>query len=203
MSDRYRTIGTGGESLLREKGSRFIGIAFHAAAESDAREGIARIAKQHHASRHICFAYVLGPGMELQRVNDAGEPAGTAGAPILRAIQQAGLTCIAVVVVRYFGGTLLGKGGLIRAYGEAARDAIAGSTVKEEVIRAAVSFRCPLARVDWLKQELRRMDGMLTESSFGDDCNGVAMLPGGAAHEAIARWGAHGIIASLSGEEGS
>lgn len=193
MSDRYRTIESTGEGMLREKASRFLAFAMHASGESAAKELIASIAKGHHDSRHVCYAYVIGPGMDVQRAHDAGEPAGTAGAPILRAIQQQGLTNTVVVVVRYFGGTLLGKAGLIRAYGSAARSALDAATIREEVVRDPVAFICPLPRIDWLKTELRRLDGLLTDGSFGDDCRGIAWIPRERIKDAIANWRIHGI----------
>lgn len=193
MSDRYLTIETPGEGSVREKASRFLGFAFHAADEESAKEGIARITKAHHASRHACYAYVLGSGSEVHRMYDAGEPAGTAGAPLLRAIQQFTLTHTAVVVVRYFGGTLLGKPGLIRAYGAAARAALTAASIREEVVQEPIRFICPLARFEWLKSDLRRIDGRLTGSSFGDDCRGSALIPRDLVTHVIANWLAHGI----------
>lgn len=195
MTDRYRTIESSGEGTLREKASRFIATAMHASDEREAKDRIALIARTHHDSRHVCYAYVLGPGMEIHRINDAGEPAGTAGAPILRAIQQHGLTNVLVVVVRYFGGTLLGKAGLVRAYSDAARAALEAATIREEIVRDPIAFICPISRFDWLKVELRRIDGLLTGSSFSDDCRGIAWIPRNLVANAIANWRLHGIEA--------
>lgn len=104
-----------------EKKSRFIGYAACAESESGAKSFIAEIAAQHKKARHIAYAYVLS---NAAKMNDDGEPKGTAGLPIYNAITRRDLQNVVVVVVRYFGGTLLGKGGLIRAYGKAAGLAI-------------------------------------------------------------------------------
>jgi thymidylate synthase len=105
------------------KKSRFIGYAARAATEDEAKAFIAEIAAEHPKSRHIAFAYVL---INTAKTNDDGEPKGTAGLPIFNAITRRNLQNVVVVVVRYFGGVLLGKGGLIRAYGKAAGLAIEG-----------------------------------------------------------------------------
>jgi thymidylate synthase len=106
-----------------EKKSRFIGSASRAYTEDEAKAFIAKIAAEHPKSRHIAFAYVL---TNTAKTNDDGEPKGTAGLPIFNVITRRNLQNVVVVVVRYFGGILLGKGGLIRAYGKAAGLAIDG-----------------------------------------------------------------------------
>ena len=107
-----------------EKKSRFIGYAARANSEDEAKAFIGEITREHPKARHIAFAYVL---TNTARTSDDGEPRGTAGLPIYNVITRRGLMNVVVVVVRYFGGTLLGKGGLIRAYGKAAGLAIEGS----------------------------------------------------------------------------
>lgn len=198
MTDRYRTISKEGQAIIREKASRFVAFAFHAADEHAFKETVERIAHAHHSSRHVCHAFVAEPDGSLQRSNDAGEPSGTAGAPILRAILQSELTFTGVVVVRYFGGTLLGKAGLIRAYGDAARAAIAQASIIERVMRAAIDFTCDHGRFTWLKSDLLRMDGVLTSSSFGDRCSGTAEVPRGMLKEVLERWRAKGVDAEAA-----
>ena len=107
-----------------EKKSRFIGYAKKICSEDEAKSYIGDVAREHPKARHIAFAYVLP---NTARTNDDGEPRGTAGLPIYNVIVRRGLQNVVVVVVRYFGGTLLGKGGLIRAYGKAAGLAIEGT----------------------------------------------------------------------------
>ncbi|MCL2072280.1 MAG: YigZ family protein [Oscillospiraceae bacterium] len=112
-----------------EKKSRFIGYAARMDSESKAKEYIAEITRQHKKSRHVVFAYIL---LTSTRYSDDGEPRGTAGLPLMNSLQRRGIENAVVVVVRYFGGILLGKGGLIRAYGKAAGLALEAMLKEEE-----------------------------------------------------------------------
>jgi uncharacterized YigZ family protein len=188
ISDRYRTLGEAGEGLLREKASKFLGYAFHVEDEADFAARCAVIASEHHTSRHVCYAWVLGEQGERFRVNDAGEPAGTAGRPILHHIQGAQLSYCAVVVVRYFGGTLLGKGGLVKAYGGAARLALANATVEEQVIRTALSVTCTYAQLDTIRQDITRCEGMIVHAAYGEPCVLRIAIARGQAEAFAARW---------------
>ncbi|MBL0126210.1 MAG: YigZ family protein [Flavobacteriales bacterium] len=191
--DRYRSISNACEATLRERASRFIGIAFPIRDEEEFRIALGRISRSHHGANHFCYAFVLGPDATVHRVNDAGEPSGTAGRPILRAIRSMELTNTAVVVVRYFGGTLLGKAGLVKAYGEAARSALAEAIIVEHVVRENVHFACDHAQFDRLKKELAQIDGVLGECTFNERCEGVVALPVGSLHTISDRWIASGI----------
>lgn len=109
------------EGIYKEKGSKFLAYAMPIESKEEVKEIVNRYKKEHHKAKHVCFAYRIGEDI---RANDNGEPSGTAGRPILRQIDAANLDHVLVVVVRYFGGTLLGTGGLINAYKTAAQDAI-------------------------------------------------------------------------------
>ena len=111
-----------GEGIYKSKGSRFLAFVEAIESEEEAKQRVAWYKKKYHDARHVCYAYRLGK--DLWRTKDDGEPHGTAGMPILRSIDAAGLDRIMVVVIRYFGGTLLGTGGLMVAYREAAKDAL-------------------------------------------------------------------------------
>lgn len=111
-----------GEGLYKEKGSKFLSFAMRIESEEEAKEIIQKYKKKYHDARHVCYAYRLGE--QLWRTKDDGEPHGTAGLPILRSIDAKGLDKVLVIVVRYFGGTLLGTGGLMVAYREATKDAL-------------------------------------------------------------------------------
>ncbi|MEN8201451.1 MAG: YigZ family protein [Bacteroidota bacterium] len=124
MKDLYRTIEAPAEGNFRDKGSKFLAFAYTVNSEEEIREQIGRLKKEYHDARHHCFAWRLGADMEQFRVNDDGEPSGSAGKPIFGQIQSRNLTNILVVVVRYFGGTLLGVGGLMRAYRSASSAAL-------------------------------------------------------------------------------
>lgn len=119
------------EGLYKEKSSKFLSFAHHVENIDEAKAIVAKYKKEHHKARHVCFAYRIGRNGETYRGYDDGEPSGTAGKPILRQLEGAGLTDSLIVVVRYFGGTLLGTGGLVRAYKEAATDVLTKATIKD------------------------------------------------------------------------
>ncbi|MDO4622807.1 MAG: YigZ family protein [Eubacteriales bacterium] len=129
----YRTVLEGGEGRYEEKKSVFIATVRPVADEAEAQAFIEEMKKKYWDARHNCSAFVLGDRSEMMRSSDDGEPSGTAGRPILDVILGAGLTYTAIVVTRYFGGVLLGTGGLVRAYTEAARDGIAESITAEKI----------------------------------------------------------------------
>ncbi len=124
MSDTYRTLAVAGTGIYKDRGSKFVAYAFPVESEEEALGHLERLRKEHPKARHHCFAWRLGTEGRRFRFNDDGEPAGTAGRPILGQIDAAGLTNVVVIVVRYFGGTLLGTSGLIRAYGQSAAEAL-------------------------------------------------------------------------------
>ena len=134
MEDTFKTIAKPSEGLFKDKGSRFISYAFPVNSEIEIREIVQSIKKEHHSARHHCYAWRIGAEKLLFRVNDDGEPSSTAGKPILGQIQSFDLTNIVIVVVRYFGGTLLGVSGLINAYRNAALDAINQAEITENIV---------------------------------------------------------------------
>lgn len=131
MPQGYRTIKKPGNSEVVEKKSRFIGVAAHVSSEDEAAEFVRKIKKEYYDARHSCWAYVIGDKSGSMRASDDGEPQGTAGRPILDVITGKGLTYTIVVVTRYFGGTLLGTGGLVRAYSKAADEAVQNAVISE------------------------------------------------------------------------
>ncbi|HEX5742585.1 MAG TPA: YigZ family protein [Flavobacteriaceae bacterium] len=133
--DFYKTISNPSEGLIyKEKGSKFLGFTFPISDEEDVKLHLATLKKQHHAARHWCYAWQIGIENIQYRVNDDGEPHNSAGQPIYGQIQSFNLTNILVVVVRYFGGTKLGVGGLISAYKTAAQFAVEASEIVEKLI---------------------------------------------------------------------
>lgn len=119
------------EGVYKEKSSKFLSFAHHVESIDEAKAIVAKYRKEHHKARHVCFAYRIGKDGSIYRAADDGEPSGTAGRPILKQLEGAGLTNSMIVVVRYFGGTLLGTGGLVRAYKEAAADVLAQVVITE------------------------------------------------------------------------
>lgn len=137
---KYITIKSRAEDNFEEKKSEFIGYVKRVTTEDEAKGFVAEIRAMHKTARHNCFAYVVGQNMGIQRYSDDGEPQGTAGIPILEVIKKNGLTDCAVVVTRYFGGILLGAGGLTRAYTKGAAIAIEAGGIVEKVNGLRVSI---------------------------------------------------------------
>jgi uncharacterized YigZ family protein len=121
----YLTVARDATAEVEDRGSRFLCTLRRVADEDAARDLVSALRREHWDARHHCSAFVLGPDGTLQRSSDDGEPAGTAGAPMLEVLKGAGVSDVAAVVSRWFGGTLLGAGGLVRAYGDAVRAALA------------------------------------------------------------------------------
>lgn len=124
FTDTYKTISHSSEGLYKDKGSKFIAIAYPVISEEDVKERLAEVRNKCHDARHHCYAYVLGSDKSAFRFNDDGEPSGTAGRPIYGQINSRDLTNTLVIVVRYFGGVKLGVRGLINAYKAATVDAL-------------------------------------------------------------------------------
>jgi len=134
MEDIYKTIQSPSEGLFKDKGSRFIAYAFPVYSEEEIKERLLNLRKDHFSARHHCYAWRLGADKKHFRANDDGEPSSSAGKPILGQIQSFNLSNILIVVVRYFGGTLLGVSGLINAYRSAAKDAIENGQIIEKTV---------------------------------------------------------------------
>ncbi|MGL4991200.1 MAG: YigZ family protein [Sarcina sp.] len=130
---KYITIKNSASDSFEEKKSEFIGYVKRVTTEDEAKEFVANIKSMHKQARHNCFAYVIGKNMGIQRYSDDGEPQGTAGIPILEVIKKQNITDCAIVVTRYFGGILLGAGGLTRAYTKGAAIAIDAAGIVEKV----------------------------------------------------------------------
>jgi uncharacterized YigZ family protein len=142
MCDIYKTIQEPSEGVYKEKGSRFLAFAYPVSNEGQIKEQLAVLRKKYHDARHHCYAWRLEPALTHYRINDDGEPSGTAGKPIFGQIVSRDLTDVLVVVVRYFGGTKLGVSGLIQAYRKAAADALDQSKIIERKVfdRIKVEF---------------------------------------------------------------
>lgn len=137
----YRTILKNGMYEFEEKKSIFIGYSMRVENENEARDFIDKIKSENNDARHNVYGYIIGENLMLQRYTDDGEPQGTAGIPIINVIKSRGLSDIVIVVTRYFGGVLLGTGGLTRAYVKAADGAINDSTIVDKVLGNEISFK--------------------------------------------------------------
>ena len=134
FDDTYQTISSTSQGIYKEKGSKFIALAFPVSSEEDIKMKLAVLRKEYHDARHHCYAYCLGYDKSAWRVNDDGEPSGTGGKPIFGQIQSRDLTNVLIVVVRYFGGIKLGIPGLINAYRTAARDALDQASIVTRMV---------------------------------------------------------------------
>lgn len=134
MADTYKTITKETEGLFKDKGSKFFAYGFPLTDESQVKGILQKLKKEHHSARHHCYAYKIGKKEFATRANDDGEPSGTAGKPIFGQIESHEVTNILVVVVRYFGGILLGTSGLINAYKNATIECLANADIQENLI---------------------------------------------------------------------
>jgi uncharacterized YigZ family protein len=132
--DTYLTISSSSEALYKDKGSKFYAFAYPVQTIEQIKDILAEKRKEYYDARHVCYAYMLGYERNQFRANDDGEPSGTAGRPILGQINSSNLTDILIVVVRYFGGTLLGTSGLIQAYKTSAAEAISTATIEKRIV---------------------------------------------------------------------
>lgn len=144
--------------------------------DSSARAVIIEARKRHHDARHHCSAFVLGPGGLIQRSNDDGEPSGTAGAPMLEVINGRGLSDVVAVVTRYFGGTLLGAGGLVRAYGDAVAAALDDAGVQRRELQQIVEVRVPVADAGRIDNQLRAF-ATIRNVAYADDAVFTIAVP--------------------------
>ncbi len=167
MPDWNRTIAKDGSSELIVKKSRFICTVQRVASEEDAREKLIALKKQYWEANHNCSAWIIGPRGDLRRSNDDGEPGGTAGAPMLHVLDTRGVTDSLAVVTRYFGGTLLGAGGLIRAYGQSVSNAIDAVGIVERVPLTVVAVEAAHDEAGRLENLLRHTAWRVSSIDYG------------------------------------
>ena len=166
MAERLKPAGCGtGE--YEEKRSRFIGELFPVASEEEAKSRIAAVRKTYPDARHHCWAWVLPDG--AFRWSDDGEPGGTAGAPICDILRSAGVYGALCVVTRYFGGTLLGSGGLVRSYSKAAALALADAGTEPDPEKAVLELSCRWESLDRVHRLVREFGGALLDSDYESD----------------------------------
>lgn len=166
----FTTIGRPGEASIREKMSKFIGFARHASDAAEAKAIVSLITNEYHDARHVCWAYMVGADRTEFLSSDNGEPSGTAGKPILGQINSAGLTDCVVVVVRYFGGIKLGTSGLIAAYREAARLAIADAEIFHDFVKADVTVTFAYEQMNDVMKVAKKSGGLIKGQTFDNIC---------------------------------
>lgn len=202
MGDKIYVPYQEAESEFVEKRSRFIGHIWPVDSEDQAQELIRRVKKQHYDARHNCWCYLLGS--TVVRYSDDGEPQGTAGQPMLNVFQRENVTNVVCVVTRYFGGILLGAGGLTRAYSKSARDALAAAGAAEMGLWATADIPCPYALFERVRGEVTALGGTVDEAEYGADIRLRVSLPAQTAETLRARLtelSAGGIAMTVTAEE--
>jgi uncharacterized YigZ family protein len=170
MSDTYKTIITPTEGIYKEKGSKFLSFAIPVSSADEVKEIVKNYRKEYYDSRHVCYAYMLGADRKEFRANDDGEPSGTAGRPILGQINSRELTNILVIVVRYFGGILLGTGGLVVAYKEATTDALDQAEVIEKTVDESISIIFDYVLMNEVMRIIKDTNAQISSQNFEDQC---------------------------------
>lgn len=171
QKDTFKTIAKPSpEVLFKDRGSKFIGYAFPVTSEEEIKEHLRQLKKQHHNARHWCYAWQLGEQYEKYRANDDGEPSNSAGMPIYGQLQSFDVTRILVVVVRYFGGTKLGVGGLIQAYKTAAQFALEASMIVERTIDDDFLLRFDYPEMNTVMRIIKDEDLTIKHQKMEMDC---------------------------------
>lgn len=177
MKESYKILFESGQDEIVEKKSRFIGMTFPIESEEDAVRYIEECKKKYWDARHRCYAYVVGENMELQRFSDDGEPQGTAGKPILDVLLGEEIHDCLIIVVRYFGGTLLGTGGLVKAYSQASRAALLTSEVLEKKRGIILSVQTDYNGIGKIQYMLGNRNVEIWKSEYGEDVKLQVLVP--------------------------
>lgn len=167
--DTYFTIAATSLGEFKEKGSKFLAYAYFVSNESDIKEKLDLLKKEHFKATHHCYAYRLGTDGKNYRANDDGEPSGTAGRPILGQIDSFGLTNVLIVVVRYYGGTKLGTSGLINAYRESAKEALSNAEKIDKIIESQLDFSVSYLKMNEVMQFLKQYEIELVTNDYSDE----------------------------------
>jgi uncharacterized YigZ family protein len=166
FSDSYFTIIAPGQSVFRDRGSKFLGFAFPVNSLQEVKDCLSELRKERPSASHHCYAWRLGGDKSAFRAHDDGEPSGTAGKPILNKLLSRDLTNTLLVVVRYFGGTLLGAGGLVNAYKQAASEALDGCVTGEKFISFEYSVSFQMSEVSAVMRILKEFESKIISNAY-------------------------------------
>lgn len=170
MSDIYKTITSKAEGIYKIKGSKFLSFVIPVQNVDEIKLIITEYRKQFFDARHVCYAYMLGHERTDFRSNDDGEPSGTAGRPILGQINSNELTDVLIIVVRYFGGILLGTGGLVSAYKEAAIEALSQAEIIEKTVDEQIVIKFDYLLMNDVMRVVKEMEPQILSQHFDNDC---------------------------------
>lgn len=171
FDDTYKTISAPAEGVFRDRGSKFIGYAYPVLSEDEVKPILLSLRGEHVKARHFCWALRLSPDKGVFRIQDDGEPSGTAGRPILNAMLSADLTNVLIVVVRYFGGTLLGVPGLINAYKTAAVGAILAASILEKTINDVYELQFGYLMMNDVMKLIKEERLTILSQDFDNSCS--------------------------------
>lgn len=171
FDDTYQTIEKPTESIFRDRGSKFLGFAYPINSENDIKGIVAQLKAEHPKANHHCWAMRLGTERSVYRVNDDGEPSGTAGRPILNILLSKDVTNILVVVVRYFGGTLLGVPGLINAYKVATEEALKLATIVPKTVNDVYTISFDYLQMNDVMRIVKEDNLNILQQQFDNDCS--------------------------------
>ncbi len=171
MEDVFNTIEKEYQGYFKDKGSKFYSFAYPVKNEAEIKEILAKLRKEHHSARHHCFAWRLGIQNIAFRVNDDGEPSSTAGKPILGQLLSYNVTNILLVVVRYFGGTLLGVSGLINAYRNAVADVLQKAEIKQKIIEKEINLKFTYKELAEVMNVIKQENLIILNTHFEENCN--------------------------------
>ncbi len=170
FEDTYKTITQASSGLYKEKGSKFIALAYPVTGEGEVKQLLEDLRKEYYDARHHCYAYILGPDRSAWRVNDDGEPSGTGGKPIHGQILSFDLTNVLIVVIRYFGGTKLGVSGLINAYKSAAKDALSQAEIVEKTVNEIYRLEFPYELMNDVMRIIKEEDLHMIDNQYDNSC---------------------------------
>jgi len=177
MKDKYLSIKDKSEGLYKEKGSKFIALAYPVNHEDEIKQVIHSVKKEHYNARHHCFAYIMVNKNVHFRAYDDGEPRHTAGDPILNQIKSFQLMDVLVIVVRYFGGTKLGKSGLINAYKTASKEALSKATIIEKVQKTEISIDFRYEGINDVMHVIQQYDFKISDQKYEETCSITGLIP--------------------------
>lgn len=170
FDDTYLTIEAKSEGIFRDRGSKFLGFAYPILSDQDIKNIVAELKKEHPKANHHCWAMRWSTDRSVFKLNDDGEPSGTAGRPILNTLLSKNITNVAVVVVRYFGGTLLGVPGLINAYKSATELALAEAKITEKTVNDVYTIAFDYLQMNAVMRIVKEDNLQLLEQAFANSC---------------------------------
>ncbi len=198
FDDTYKTIKSSSEGLFKDRGSKFLGFAYPITNEDQVKEIIHQLKKEHSQANHHCYAFRLTLDPTVYRASDDREPNGSAGKPILGVIQSAGITDVLIVVVRYFGGSLLGVPGLINAYKSAAQEALKSAKIIELIIAEKFEILFPYDKINDVHSLLKSLSAKIITQDYNDPCKIIFEIRKNKVNETLVKFKTHPTLAAFA-----